>query len=93
MTRTLADEWAPLGINVNAIAPGYFPTKMTAQLDQGATAQMSPIKSWRRPPKPQGRGSAARVGRLRLHHRPDHPGGRRAHGDLNDDKQESERTS
>ena len=43
MTRTLANEWAPLGINVNAIAPGYFPTKMTAQLDQGATAQMSPI--------------------------------------------------
>jgi len=31
------------GINVNAIAPGYFPTKMTAQLDQGATAQMSPM--------------------------------------------------
>ena len=29
MTRTLAAEWAPLGINVNAIAPGYFPTKMT----------------------------------------------------------------
>ena len=24
MTRTLANEWAPLGINVNAIAPGYF---------------------------------------------------------------------
>jgi gluconate 5-dehydrogenase len=43
MTRTLANEWAPLGINVNAIAPGYFPTKMTAQLDQGATAQMSPM--------------------------------------------------
>ena len=30
MTRTLANEWAPLGINVNAIAPGFFPTKMTA---------------------------------------------------------------
>ncbi len=43
-TRTLANEWAPLGINVNAIAPGYFPTKMTAQLDQDATAQMAPMR-------------------------------------------------
>ena len=44
MTRTLANEWAPLGINVNAIAPGYFPTKMTAQLDQDATARMTPMR-------------------------------------------------
>jgi NAD(P)-dependent dehydrogenase (short-subunit alcohol dehydrogenase family) len=43
LTRTLANEWAPLGINVNAIAPGYFPTKMTAQLDEGATARMAPM--------------------------------------------------
>src|SRR4029078_2385383 len=44
LTRTLANEWAPLGINVNAIAPGYFPTKMTAQLDTDATAEMAPMK-------------------------------------------------
>jgi gluconate 5-dehydrogenase len=44
MTRTLANEWAPLGINVNAIAPGYFPTKMTAQLDQEGTARMTPMR-------------------------------------------------
>jgi NAD(P)-dependent dehydrogenase (short-subunit alcohol dehydrogenase family) len=25
MTRTLANRWASLGINVSAIAPGYFP--------------------------------------------------------------------
>ena len=29
MTRALATEWARYGITVNAIAPGYFPTKMS----------------------------------------------------------------
>ena len=28
-TRTLAGEWGPHGITVNAIAPGFFPSKMT----------------------------------------------------------------
>ena len=28
-TRALAAEWAPHGITVNAIAPGFFPSKMT----------------------------------------------------------------
>ena len=29
-TRTLAAEWGKYGITVNAIAPGFFPSKMTA---------------------------------------------------------------
>ena len=32
LTRLLANEWAPLGINVNAIAPGYMATNNTQQL-------------------------------------------------------------
>ena len=32
MTRDLATSWAQHGINVNAIAPGWFPTKMSSGL-------------------------------------------------------------
>ena len=36
LTRALANEWALLGINVNAIAPGYMATEMTEALQKSA---------------------------------------------------------
>ncbi len=32
LTRALANEWAPLGINVNAIAPSYYTTELTSAI-------------------------------------------------------------
>lgn len=32
LTRAMATEWGPLGLQVNAIAPGYFDTDLTAAL-------------------------------------------------------------
>ena len=39
LTKDLAVKWGPMGIYVNAIAPGFFPTKMSKGLiDQGGAA-------------------------------------------------------
>jgi 2-deoxy-D-gluconate 3-dehydrogenase len=54
MTRALANEWAALGINVNAIAPGYFETSNTAALREDADRSAAilariPAGRWGRP--------------------------------------------
>lgn len=46
MTRMLANEWAAHDINVNAIAPGYFETRMTKYIMENLhdhTAGMAPL--------------------------------------------------
>lgn len=41
LTHALANEWAPLGINVNAIAPGYMATDNTAPIRADAVRSES----------------------------------------------------
>ena len=64
-TRTLAGEWGAYGITVNALAPGFFPSKMTkgvlAELGADKLAAHAPLQAPRRRRRPEGRGAAVRV--------------------------------
>lgn len=53
LTKALCNEWAPHGVNVNAVAPGYFATDMNSALiaDEQRNAQISariPAGRWGR---------------------------------------------
>lgn len=59
ITRALANEWAALGINVNAIAPGYMATDNTAALRADAQRNAAilariPVGRWGSPQDLQG---------------------------------------
>jgi 2-deoxy-D-gluconate 3-dehydrogenase len=54
LTRALANEWAPHGVNVNAIVPGYISTDNTQALRDDpsrntAILQRVPAGRWGRP--------------------------------------------
>jgi 2-deoxy-D-gluconate 3-dehydrogenase len=54
LTKALATEWAPLGINVNAIVPGYIATDMTRVLREDSARNTAilariPAGRWARP--------------------------------------------
>jgi 2-deoxy-D-gluconate 3-dehydrogenase len=59
LTRLLACEWAPLGINVNAIAPGYMATRNTQPIREDPVRNQQildriPAGRWGKPEDLQG---------------------------------------
>ena len=84
-TRTLAGEWGKYNINVNALAPGMFPSKMTKAHDR-AHRREEPRRpraaaADRRRRRPQGRDAAVRLAGRQAHHRPGPADRRRRVGD------------
>jgi NAD(P)-dependent dehydrogenase (short-subunit alcohol dehydrogenase family) len=81
MTRDLATSWAKHDITVNAIAPGWFHTRMSGDLIEEFEEQMLEDIPLRRFGTPRGPERGRRLPRLtrRLHNRPDDRRGRRRH--------------
>ena len=48
-TKALAQEVAPRKITVNAVAPGFIATDMTADLDQAELKKMIPVGRFGKP--------------------------------------------
>jgi NAD(P)-dependent dehydrogenase (short-subunit alcohol dehydrogenase family) len=58
LTRSLAAEWAPLGVRVNALAPGYMATDMSPIDDPRYTRQWIDDAPMRRAGRPEELGGA-----------------------------------
>ena len=52
MTRDLAVKWAQHGVTVNAVAPGFFPTRMTQGLIEQGEDRMAAASPMRRIGRP-----------------------------------------
>ena len=85
MTRALAAEWGRHNINVNAICPGFFPSKMSkVTLDRigASVVALTPLGRLGGDEDLKGRRGLSRVRGLAPRHGPDAGGRRRLHGDL-----------
>src|SRR6266478_5353190 len=71
-TRALAGDWGRHGITVNALAPGFFPSKMTKGTLEAVGADKTcgecAVASYRRPRRSQRRSNLVRKRRRQTHH-------------------------